>query len=216
MGRRLRRGGGWAQAPGSSPCPSPGRHVDSIPIMLLPLSQATVYHLPSPGGWEARTNTPVFMEFLLGTLSLRKTEVPNLTHDKRNPRVHQVSGVSRKEEVRVWGPGPCHLALGLPREALDRGVTGFAGWSRAHAPAVRGSSSQRCTNRPPGARRETDPTGPRTATRRTPPDHASHLPFLLPPRGPHTGTSKSILLSLTFTKENQSVFCRVWLRSWCF
>ena len=122
----------------------------------------------------------------------------------------------RRDRARVWGPAPCPLALGQPREALDRGVTGFAGWSRAHAAAVRGSSPQSCKNHPPGARRETDRKGPLTADSLDTPDHASHLPFLPPPRGPHTGTSKSIVLSLIFTKVNQSIFCGVWLLSRCF
>ena len=110
----------------------------------------------------------------------------------------------RRDRARVWGPAPCPLALGQPREALDHGVTGFAGWSRAHAAAVRGSSPQSCTNHPPGARRETDPKGPRTADSLDTPRSRIPPPFPPSPEGtPHWNFQIHSLVSDLHERESE-------------
>ena len=132
-------GMGSGRGPGSSPCPSPGRHVDSIPVMLLPLSQATVSHLPPClTGMDGRTHPDPSYGSLPSPAGLSPlTEgdrAPHLTMEPPSPRAdHGPGSPERKSGIRAMNPSPtcqsepprCGRASALTRKELDHHATGL-------------------------------------------------------------------------------------------
>lgn len=150
---------------------------------------------------------------------------PHLTMKPPNPRAdHGPGSPEGKSGIRAMNPAPtcqsepprCGLASGLTRKELDHHATGLeVGAQHTHQRSeLRLAALRGLTN---GSTAGTQ--GPRDTTlltRRSPPRARTPGPFLCPPRGPHSVTSKLVCLVSDPQEMESECLCHVRLLSFCF